>query len=65
MTKGELVKFLEPFDDEIRIVVRKGNDSEYGPYNYELKYIGMTDECPSLVAIYKYGAIAVYTGVSA
>lgn len=35
MTKKDLIKFLEPFDDEIRIIT---NDSERGVDNSEVEY---------------------------
>lgn len=35
MTKAELIKFLEPFEDDIQIC---GEDNESGIYNVEAQY---------------------------
>lgn len=65
MTKKELVNFLEPFDDDINIVVRGENKNIMAPITYELKYLPFTDDRSAIVVIQMHSATAVNTGVSA
>lgn len=64
MDKYELIRFLEPFDDEIEIVVRGAHKGLMGPLTYKLEYVGFTDDHPALIAINMMGSEAVDAGVS-
>jgi len=51
MKKKDLINFLEPFDDDINIVVRGANKNLMSPISYELQYLPFTDDRPAIVVI--------------
>ena len=64
MVKRELIQFLEPFHDDIRIVVRGANKNLMAPISYELEYKPFTDERNAIVIINMKSCGAIDTGVS-
>ena len=50
MTKGELIRYLQPFDDDIRIVLRGDHGIKHS-YDLIPRYLPYTDERPALLAL--------------
>jgi len=64
MNKKEMIDFLNPLDDEVKIVVRGGNKLLMAPITYKLELVPECEYHEDIVVINMISAGAVDTGVS-
>jgi len=64
MNKKEMIEFLEPLDDDIKIVVRGANKALMSPISYKLELVPECEYHADIVVINMISAGAVDTGVS-